>query len=288
MAVKFFGQFLVEAGAVTREALLAAVELQERHNLRFGEVAVAMGFATKAEIERAHLAQRHEDLQLGHILVRQGVMTEAQMDQVVTRQRNSHLFVGEALVREGALTQAELERHLVAYDADQAPYRTGTGEAPSGVPAAELWGVVAEMTCKMLTRIAGVPCRPGCWETTVVVPVHPLMVSIDLSGEVAARYHLTVPDAVREAIGRALLDEADVSHEPEEVLDDTAMEFANIVCGNVAARAAQGGRRIEIAPPLALRSEGKGIPVPAGRTGLLFPIHLSDGDRLTLSLFVGE
>ena len=57
MAVKFFGQFLVEQGAVTSEALLHAIELQDRTNLKLGEMAVAMGYITPNDIERAHSAQ---------------------------------------------------------------------------------------------------------------------------------------------------------------------------------------------------------------------------------------
>ncbi len=48
MAVKFFGQFLVEQGIVTSEALLNAINLQDKNNLKLGEMAVAMGLITQA------------------------------------------------------------------------------------------------------------------------------------------------------------------------------------------------------------------------------------------------
>ena len=56
MAVKFFGQFLVEQGIVTGEALLNAINLQDKNNLKLGEMAVAMGLITPENIQRAHNA----------------------------------------------------------------------------------------------------------------------------------------------------------------------------------------------------------------------------------------
>ncbi|NTW88764.1 MAG: chemotaxis protein CheX, partial [Desulfobulbaceae bacterium] len=41
MAVKFFGQFLIEQGVVTSDALLNAINLQDKNNLKLGEMAVA-------------------------------------------------------------------------------------------------------------------------------------------------------------------------------------------------------------------------------------------------------
>ena len=65
MAVKFFGQFLIEKGAVTRIDLLQAIDLQEKTNLKFGEMVVEMGLMTTTDVARVHLAQRSEDLHFG-------------------------------------------------------------------------------------------------------------------------------------------------------------------------------------------------------------------------------
>ena len=89
MAVKFFGQFLVEKGVVTREVLLQAIELQESVNLSFGATAMAMGLLTEADIEKVHNAQRCEDLRFGDMAVKLELLTADQMQQVLTRQRTA-------------------------------------------------------------------------------------------------------------------------------------------------------------------------------------------------------
>ena len=64
MAVKFFGQYLVEQNIVTGDALLNAINLQDKNNLKLGEMAVAMGLITPADIQRAHNAQMSKDMKL--------------------------------------------------------------------------------------------------------------------------------------------------------------------------------------------------------------------------------
>jgi len=79
MAVKFFGQFLVEQGIVTSEALLDSINLQDKNNLKFGEMAVAMGLITPADVQRAHNVQMSRDMRLGDLLVEMGILTLTQV-----------------------------------------------------------------------------------------------------------------------------------------------------------------------------------------------------------------
>ena len=97
MAVKFFGQYLVEKGIVTRDALVQAIELQENRNLKLGEMTVAMGCCSQADIDRAHQHQLTKDMKLGDLLVELGILTLNQLKDVLVRQKNSHLYIGEAL-----------------------------------------------------------------------------------------------------------------------------------------------------------------------------------------------
>ncbi len=73
MAVKFFGQFLVEHDAVTGESLLHAIELQERTNLKLGEMAVALGLSHSRIFEAAHAAQLSKDMKTGGSAGRSGI-----------------------------------------------------------------------------------------------------------------------------------------------------------------------------------------------------------------------
>lgn len=286
MAVKFFGQFLVELGAVNREQLLEAVDLQERVNLKFGEMALSMKLITEADIERVHAAQRSEDLRFGDMAVKLGIISDDEMKQVLTKQKNTHLYIGEALVQIGAITAEELPGLLQAFKDDQAQYVTEKVLIPEGFPFPDLCEVTADLTYKMLTRVAGLSYRAGHCAVTGSIATNDVMASIDFTGQFGFTYLLCVSNATRDAMARAILVEEDVSGESIEVLEDSVMEFINIVAGNVAAKAAQLGKSTDLLPPVIVKPEGPGYDIPEGQVGLLFPIYLSDGEHAELVIIL--
>jgi CheY-specific phosphatase CheX len=288
MAVKFFGQFLVEKGIVSREALLKAIELQEQKNLKFGEMALAMGYVTQDDITRAHHAQLSRDIKLGDLLVEIGILTLNQLNEIITRQKNNHLYIGEALVLVGALSNEQLQQHLDGFKADQAPYISERVELPGGISNPEVWEMAADLTYKMITRVLGLPFRAGKCHTISTVATNFVMAAMDLSGEVDARFIISVSQELQKSVAKAILGEASVDNEPPEVLEDTVMEFVNVVCGNIAAKASQAGRIVNINPPVTIRPDVAGLAVPAGYTGLCFPILVNEGETMQLVLFVKE
>ncbi len=288
MAVKFFGQFVVEKGAVSRVELLKAIDLQEKTNLKFGEMVVEMGLMSTVDIAKTHQAQRNEDLQFGDMAVKLGFLTAEQVQQVLTRQRNNHLYIGEALIKIGALSEAELEGYLKAFKDDQLAYVAEKIEIPAGVPHQPIWEMVADLTYKMLTRVANLSIRTGPCTIIDKLPSRPIIAEMGFCGEVSARYLLSVSENTRELVAKAILDETSVENEPVEVLDDSVMEFINIVCGNVVAKAAQRGHTIDITPPEMRSDAQEGITVPDDHTALMFPIYLSDGEVFELTIFVAQ
>ena len=286
MAVKFFGQFLLERGLVSRETLLAAIELQDSINLKFGETALATKLVTEADVKRIHDAQRSEDLMFGDMAVKLGILSHEQIGQILEHQQKTHVRIGEALVRVKAFSADDLPRYLEEFRIDQSMYATTQILIPSGVAHPEVWEICADLTVKMFIRMVGVQCRLGECSLVVRVPGDAFIAGIDLVGEVSARYLLAVSDEARDRIACSVLMEEEVASETEEVLDDTVLEYVNIVCGNVAAKAAQRGTSVEILPPVGLRPGSEGIPVPADCYGLFFPIILATGHRAELTLLV--
>jgi CheY-specific phosphatase CheX len=286
MAVKFFGQFLLEKGAVSQKDLLRAIALQESTNLKFGETALQMGFITEADVVRVHNAQRSEDLRFGDMAVKLGILTETQLKEVLTRQKNNHLYIGEALLRIGALDETRLAHWLGEFKTDQAPYALERIAIPSGVPQPAVWEMMADLSYKMLTRVANLTFRTAPCEVITSLPFHEVVAAMDFSGSVEGRYLLGTSASLQKALARAILMEEEVDGEPQEVLDDTVMEFANIVLGNVAAKATQLGKSIEIAPPQVFHPTGEEVAVPENHFGLLFPVHVSSGGRIDLAVFI--
>ena len=286
MAVKFFGQFLVEQGIVTSEALLNAIELQDKTNLKLGEMAVEMGLITQEEIQRAHNAQMSTDMKLGDLLVEMGFLPHAQLNDIIIRQKNTHLYIGEALVQVGALTNDELQKHLDAFKEDQAKYVSNGIELPIDSPNNSIWEMTADLTYKMVTRVLDLQFRPGKCVVAPAIPHNFMLAAMDFSGDVEARYLISVSENLQKSIAKAILSEPSVDSEPVEVLEDTVMEFVNVVCGNVAAKASQMGTIMNINPPVTIHPSVSGLPIPDGYTALSFPIHIEDGDIMELLLVI--
>lgn len=286
MAVKFFGQFLVEQGIVSRDALVSAIELQEQKNLKLGEMAVEMGYITQTEIERAHNAQMSKDMKLGDLLVEMGFLTLTQLNDVITRQKNTHLYIGEALVQVGAISSENLQQHLADFKADQAKYVSDGIELPADIANSNIWEMTADLTYKMITRVLDLQFRPGkCVRAEVLAPNF-MMAAMDFSGDLEARYLISVSEGLQNSIAKAILREESVADEPSEVLEDTVMEFVNVVCGNVAAKASQMGVILNINPPVTIHPPAGGLPVPDAHTALSFPIHIGDGDQMEMILLI--
>jgi CheY-specific phosphatase CheX len=286
MAVKFFGQFLVENNLVSREVLLKAIELQEQNNLKLGEMAISLGYATALEIERAHNVQLSRDIRMGDLLVEMGTLTLNMLNEIVTRQKTNHLYIGEALVQVGALNRDQLQKHLDAFKQDQLPYVSDRVQLPDGIADGQVWEMIADLTYKMITRMLGFPFRPGNCRTVPTSDSNYMMAAIDLVGDCNARYVISVSEGIQKEIAKAILREESVDIEPVAVLEDTVMEFVNVVCGNAAAKASKMGKIMGISPPVAINPPAGGLPVPAGHTGLCFPIHVSEGDKMELILFI--
>lgn len=137
----------------------------------------------------------------------------------------------------------------------------------------------------MLFRVANLTVRPGQCVVLQRLDANDTIVAIRLTGSVKARYLLSVSGGVRTLIARAMLYTDDVSKEPEDLLNDTVMELANVICGNIEAWAARMGNEIDISPPELLAGGAAGIPVPAGGKGLLFPLYVAEG-RIEAGIFL--
>jgi CheY-specific phosphatase CheX/mannitol/fructose-specific phosphotransferase system IIA component len=286
MAVKFFGQFLVEKGIVSREAILAAIDLQEQKNLKLGAMAVAMGYLTAADINRAHKAQFSKDMRLGDLLIAAGAISAQQLQEVVTRQQETHLYIGEALVLVGALTKEQVQQHLEEFKLDQAPYATDRIELPAALANAKTWEMIVDLTYKMITRVLGLQFKAEKGRLVSSLGTNYMMAALDLSGDVQGRYLLSVSAGAQKMVARAMLKEESVEHEAAVILEDSVMEFINVVCGNVAAKASQLGEVIDINPPVTIHPPAAGLPVPPGHCALCFPIHVGEGERMELLLVI--
>ena len=225
-------------------------------------------------------------MKLGDLLVEMGILTLIQLNEVITHQKSTHLYIGEALVQVGALTGESLQRYLTDFKADQAQYITDGIELPANIANSKVWEMTADLTYKMITRVLDLQYRPGKCIIVESLPHNFMMAAMDFSGDVAARYLISVSEELQKSVAKAILREKSVDDESVEVLEDTVMEFVNVVCGNVAAKASQMGVIMNINPPVTIHPPVAGLPVPEAHTALCFPIHIGDGDKMELFLLI--
>ena len=270
MSVKFFGQFLLNRGAVDREQLLEAIALQQEHNRPLGAYAVQKGYLTEEQAERINQAQRGMDERFGDLAVEMRLLTAAQVRELLVIQRNDHVRLGEALAQLGHLASDGLDRELAAFDADQAALAIEPVDLPADTPNRALLQIPVDLTAKMLLRIAGVKTKVAPAEPLRDLPDDALVTaSISFSGALNSEYVLSVSPEIAVAIARRMSGDDAVS---PALIDDALKEMCNVVCGNAVGKFAQAGKRVSITPPLS------GAPmIRQGDRGVFVSLHAAEG-----------
>ncbi|MEA3545566.1 MAG: chemotaxis protein CheX, partial [Thermodesulfobacteriota bacterium] len=265
---------------------LHAIELQEKTNLRFGDLVTQMGLMTRKQIDLTHRSQRHEDLRFGDMAVKMGFLSADQIEQVLDRQRKNHLFIGEALVKLAAITKGELELYLDEFIQSQKNYAPDKTIIPADIPHQPICKIATDMTCKMLTRVAGVTFHTGSCTTTRTILAKSVDIEVEFSGSISVHYLLTITDSTRKLMTKAILKENKITNRSAEEIDNAAQEFVNIICGNVVSKAAQLGYQIH-ASTAKIRQQNDTTPeIPGNQSKLLLPIHFSSGEILELTISV--
>jgi len=286
MAVKFFGQFLIKKGIISKMDLLHAIDLQEKNNLRFGDLVIKMGLMTVAQKVQTLEAQRHEDLQFGEMAIKLGVLTSAQVQQVLDKQRAEHLFIGEALVKFGVITQQQLERYLVEFKPVKKAVITNKIVIPDEIPQRQIWDIVTDMTCKMLTRVAGVTFNTGQCTITKEIPATPFTIEMALTGATEAKLLLTVSTTTIELLAKATLRGNQATTSTDSEIAFATKQFINIVSGNIVSKVAHLGDKITISQAEIVNQDNCTHAIPTSQMGLILPIHFSNGENLDLVIVI--
>lgn len=264
MAVRFFGQYLLENGVIDAKQLLAAISFQEKTNLKFGDTAISLKLLSQEQLASIFALQRTKDLKTGEAAVELGYLTQEQIDQVLRAQKNSHVMIGEALVSTGALNKEQLERHLAAFKIDQEPYRVAEN-IPEGKDPTGIGRPAADLALKFLLRLANLNMKLVAIKTGALddagLPTYTARVGFtgDTDGEIALR----ASTSICARIASAMLGEP-VSPDNAPVVLDACSEFLNVVGGNLSAAVARQGKKLELATP----KHGE-LGVPAANEHLL-------------------
>ncbi|MDY6953448.1 MAG: hypothetical protein SWE60_18215, partial [Thermodesulfobacteriota bacterium] len=115
MSVHFFGEFLVEKGAITSAQLDSALAYQKQNNVLLGALAVQKGYMTQEQVAEIVILQRQLNDKFGQIAIEKKYLTVERLGALLSMQAENHLYLGEALVRMGLVDPEKINTYLNAY-----------------------------------------------------------------------------------------------------------------------------------------------------------------------------
>ncbi len=249
MAVKFFGQFLIDQGEADASHVREALDLMEDENPTLGELAAKRGYMTTRQTVEVSAAQRTRDLAFGDMAVELGLLQSEQLVELVQQQRAQRLPIGQALVRLGHLTSDRLGMLLDAYKADQAQYDVGDVALPDALANHRASNYAIELTPRFLMRIARMHAKVGEIQPLESTPEWAeVRVSVSIRGARGLEVALVCDNVFAEALAVAASGIAPADLDPEMIADGVG-EFLNVVGGNAVSAVTKEGQRVELGPP---------------------------------------
>ena len=278
MAVKFFGQYLLEKNIIKREDLLETVEFQKSKNMDFGECALAKGYITDKDLANLKSAQKQVDMKFGEVAIKLNILTPQQVEDVLAMQKKNHIFFGEALVEQGIITSDILERELSLFKQDQSRYITGDIKIPDGIKNPDAVKTMVDMTQKMFQRIARLQVKVDDGFIAGIEPSNSfLLASISLHGSIKYEYALSLPLEISALIASAIIGES-IENSATGMIKDGVKEFCNIICGNIISKLSISGIEMDISPPQEAVSSGNSYSFLKGRKAIYYPLVSYKGD----------
>ena len=273
MGIKFFGQYLIEQGAVNSDQIRAALKLMEDENRTLGTLAEAGGILTAEEAAKVNAQQRTCDVPFGELAVEMGLLSEEQVEYLLGFQEQTRLRIGQALVRQGSLPNERLLQLLVQFESEQALFRIGNVDLPEGLENNLLAATVLDLFPKLLVRVARIGVRIGKGQAAADIPVLPMRIAVAVTGDVGLLICLLCDEGFSLQLARATagLDESrlDAARQNPALLADGVGEFLNVLAGNAMGMLERKQITTDLQPP---RCD------PELDSGYLFDLAVSVGE----------
>ncbi len=253
MGIKFFGQFLIEQGAVNSDQIRAALKMMQEENRSLGTLAEAGGILTAEEAAKVNAQQRTCDVPFGELAVEMGLLSEEQVDYLLGFQEQTRLRIGQALVRQGSLPNDRLLQLLVQFENDHALFSIVNVVLPKGLENNLLAATVLDLLPKLLVRVASIGVRIGKGQAAADAPDLPVRTAVAVTGDVGLLICLLGNEefSLQLAGATARLDEArlEAARQNLALLADGVGEFLNVLAGNAMGMLERKQIVTELEPP---------------------------------------
>lgn len=121
MVEYILGNYLVEAGKITKEQLTNVMAKQDAVRVKLGLIAVSEGMMTSQQAEEVNILQSVRDKRFGDIAVEEGYLTDEQVGKLLKQQGNAYLMFMQNIIDEGLVEIDEVEwllddfKHVYGY-----------------------------------------------------------------------------------------------------------------------------------------------------------------------------
>jgi CheY-specific phosphatase CheX len=245
MSAKFIGQFLLEKGLITREALLAATEHQQRVNLTLGQLAVAQGLLSVAKADAINLEQQRSDKRFGEIALEKNMLSPQQLNDLLRVQKEQRVFIGEILIQQGHITRENFDPELALFKQEQERNAELVKVDLHMLPQRELIEDFLDMTLKILLRVAKEQVKITSVRRTG--REYPHTFAQRISGDQKFDYVLSMPENLLLALSEHFLKIK--CPEVNELVLDAAGEVLNVITGNGCSKLSARGLKVSLEPP---------------------------------------
>jgi CheY-specific phosphatase CheX len=249
MACKFFGQFLLEQGIVSRDALLQAID----HQRAIAFPACALAISRKI-LTAENLATLETQGPMESTLTRalqMGVINQTQLDEINGQTAERWMYLAEALMHKGHVGLRQFGELVDQYRREQEPLDPSIGNTLGEIPEKDLVTSFLEVTVDLFlhyTRqivqvdsVEKVSCQPDAIS---------YVFSQQVLGDRSFSYALALPEKLVILIASHMLQEEVRS--VDAMVMDAGAEFVNMIVGHGCIKLNMKNTRVTAAPPQAV------------------------------------
>lgn len=109
MVEYLLGNYLVEAGKITKEQLVSVIENLDSARAKLGLIAVSEGMMTTSQADEVNMLQTVQDKRFGDIAVEKRYLTNEQVEKLLKKQGSVYLSFVQALLDQKLLVMDELD-----------------------------------------------------------------------------------------------------------------------------------------------------------------------------------
>lgn len=114
----FFGQYLLNQGAIDKETLSKLLDTSKKTRVKLGVLAINSGLMTADNVNRVSQLQQQKDKKFGEIAIEQGFLTEPELEILLSVQDTEHLKLSQTLIDQDIMTLDDVEKYLIKYRSD--------------------------------------------------------------------------------------------------------------------------------------------------------------------------